>query len=171
MGKVDDLKDFCFLKGIKVDVVSQVIFGGEKVSTSLIKEKLASGQIEQANELLTLPYFITGEVKRDRQVGRKLGFPTANISLNAQKTPLKLGVYHTAVEIDGKRYNCITNFGARPTFGLNEVLTETYIDGFDGDLYGKTLSVYFKKFLRELIKFNSADELIAQLKKDLGNIK
>lgn len=170
-GRVNDLKDFCSKRGIKFEIVKQIEIKGQKISTSLIKEELSLGRIESANELLGSPYFITGEVIKDRQVGRCLGFPTANIPLNAQKLPLKLGVYHTLVELDGVKYDCITNFGARPTFGLNDVLTETYIDGFNGDLYGKSITVNFKRFLRDLIKFNSAEELKAQLKKDLGTIR
>ena len=170
-GTISTLVEFCKLNKIELQIINQVKMGEEKVSTSLIKEKLSLGKIEDANKLLGMPYFISGEVKKDRQVGRSLGFPTANVNLNSQKLPIKLGVYKTFVEIDGKIYKCITNFGARPTFDLADVLTETYIDGFCGDLYGKTLTIYFESFLRDLIKFNSADDLKLQLEKDLGTIK
>lgn len=170
-GTVSTLVEFCKLNEIELKIVNQVNLNGEKVSTSLIKKNLSLGKIEVANKLLGMPYFISGEVKKDRQVGRSLGFPTANVNLNSQKLPIKLGVYKTFVEIDGKTYKCITNFGARPTFDLDDVLTETYIDGFCGDLYGKTLTIYFESFLRDLIKFNSVDDLKLQLEKDLGAIR
>ena len=91
-------------------------------------------------------------MEKDRQVGRTLGFPTANIRYPSEKFSIKNGVYAGEAEIDGKVYKGIINYGSRPTFQNGEVWTETYFDGFDGDLYGKTLKIRFTKFLRGIQK-------------------
>ncbi|MBQ7373573.1 MAG: riboflavin biosynthesis protein RibF [Clostridia bacterium] len=171
LGDVNLLKKFCDEKGISLFVEDDALYNGEKISTTLIKKLLLNGDLKTANHLLNSPYQISGEVIKDRQVGRKLGFPTANVLIQEEKSPLKIGVYKTFVIIDGVRYNCITNYGARPTFLLEKVLTETYIDGFCGDLYGKNLTVYFTDFIRDCVKFESENQLISQLKEDLEKIR
>lgn len=171
LGNVDLLKCICKKYGVEVFVQEEIKSGKERVSTSKIKNLLCSGTIKEANSLLGSPYFIIGKVVKDRQVGKVLGFPTANVKIDGEKAPLKIGVYKTSVILDGKKYSCITNYGARPTFSLDEVLTETYIDGFSGDLYGKEITVYFEEYLRDCVKFDSVDELIKQLEKDLEKIR
>lgn len=170
-GNVALLKEFCNKNEIELVVVEDVYYESEKVSTTLVKKLLLSGDVKTANMLLTYPYEICGEVIKDRQVGRKLGFPTANVLIDKQKAPLKVGVYKTYVIIDGKKYNCITNYGSRPTYSLDSVLIETYIDGFSGDLYGKEITVYFTDYIRDCIKFDSEKQLIEQLKSDLEKIR
>ena len=154
-----------------VECVKLVTMEGEKISSSFIKECLKSGDVEKANLALGEEFFLMGEVFKDRGIGKALGFPTANILYPKEKFPIKLGVYETRVEIDGKEYRCITNYGARPTFEDHNVLTETYIDGFSGDLYGKRLTVRFVRFLRENQKFESIDALKGQLEKDIGRVR
>ena len=112
-----------------------------------------------------------GEVFKDRQVGRTIGFPTANVLYPQEKFPLKKGVYETKVEYNGVVYKGITNYGARPTFGNENVLTETYLDGFGGDLYGETLKIRFVRFLREIQKFESVELLKQQLEKDIKKVR
>ncbi len=170
-GKVTLLKEFCNKNSIELVVEDDVYFGNEKVSTTLVKKLLLGGDVKTANLLLTYPYEICGEVVKDRQVGRKLGFPTANVLINKQKAPLKVGVYKTYVIVDGKKYNCITNYGSRPTYSLDSVLIETYIDGFSGDLYGKEITVYFTDYIRDCVKFDSEKQLIEQLNCDLEKIR
>jgi riboflavin kinase/FMN adenylyltransferase len=121
--------------------------------------------------MLTHSFFLTGRVKKDRQIGRTMNFPTANIEYPKGKHPLKKGVYETRVTIGGKTYKCITNYGARPTFDEEKVTTETYLDGFDGDLYDKELTVEFIKYLRDIEKFNSVEELKDQLTKDIRRVR
>ena len=144
---------------------------GEKISSRAIKALLNEGEIPKANALLGENFFLVGEVVRDRQVGRTLGFPTANVLYPKEKFPLKQGVYETRVCLDGKAYKCITNYGARPTFDNAQVLTETYLDGFDGDLYGKTLKIEFVRYMRPVQKFGGVDELKEQLKKDIISVR
>lgn len=154
-----------------VEVESLLKIDGEKVSSSKIKEFLERGEIEKANRLLGTTFFVTGEVFQDRQIGRTLGFPTANIDYPKEKFALKKGVYETRVCIDGKEYKAITNFGARPTFDNEKTLTETYIDGFQGDLYGKKLQIQFVRFLREITKFENVEALKQQLEQDIRSVR
>ncbi len=154
-----------------VEVLPLLEIFGEKVSSSAVKGYLAKGDIPQVNALLGERFFLLGEVVKDRQVGRTMGFPTANILYPQEKFPLKQGVYETAVVLNGVEYRAITNYGTRPTFDNDKVVTETYLDGFEGDLYGKTLKVEFVRYLRGIEKFTNADALKAQLQKDIRRVR
>ena len=156
---------------VRVESLDLLEMYGEKISSRAIKSLLEQGEVEKANALLGEKFFLIGEVVKDRQIGRTLGFPTANISYPKEKFPLKQGVYETRVCVDGKAYKGITNYGARPTFDNTEVLTETYLDGFDGDLYGKILTVQFIKYLRDVKKFNCVEDLKEQLQKDIRRVR
>ena len=144
---------------------------GEKISSRAIKILLKDGEMQKANALLGQNFFLFGEVVKDRQIGRTLGFPTANIAYPKEKFPLKQGVYETRVCVENKLYKGITNYGARPTFDNAQVLTETYLDGFDGDLYGKTLKVEFVRYLRSVQKFAAVEDLKAQLQSDIRRVR
>ena len=162
------------LKGagqVCVEVVELFKMNGKKVSSREMKSFLQKGEVEKANELLEERFFLLGEVVKDRQIGRTICFPTANIAYPSDKFPLKKGVYETRVTYENVTYKGITNYGARPTFDDKSVLTETYLDGFSGDLYGKELKVEFVRFLREIEKFDSAQLLKAQLQKDIGRVR
>ncbi len=154
-----------------VEVLPLVEIDGEKVSSSAIKRLLDVGEMERANALLGERFFLIGKVEKDRQIGRTIGFPTANIAYPKNKFPLKKGVYETRVALDGKDYKAITNFGARPTFGDEKEWTETYLDGYDGDLYGRTLKIEFVRYLRDVAKFADVDELKTQLEYDIRRVR
>lgn len=156
---------------IPVEVQPLLTMDGEKVSARAIKRLLATGETARANERLGDDFFLIGRVEKDRQIGRTIGFPTANIVYPNGKFPLKTGVYESFVEVDGKGYKGITNYGARPTFDNIKVCTETYLDGFDGDLYGKELTVRFRRYLRDIKKFESATALKAQLDEDIRRVR
>ena len=156
---------------VSVEVEKLVKIDGEKVSSTRIKEYVASGGVEKANALLGERFFLIGDVFQDRQVGRTIGFPTANVLYPTDKYPLKKGVYETRVVVNGAEYKGITNFGHRPTFENESVLTETYLDGFDGDLYGKKLKVEFVRFLRDIQKFDDAAGLKKQLTEDIRRVR
>ena len=156
---------------VRVETISLVEMDGEKVSSTQVKTLLAQGEVEKAEKWLSHPFFLMGEVYADRKVGRTLGFPTANIRYPKGKFPLARGVYETRVTLDGKMYKGITNYGARPTFADETVVTETYLDGFDGDLYGQTLKVEFIKKLRDIRKFDNAEALKKQLEEDIGRVR
>ena len=102
-------------------------------------------------------------------MGKILGFPTANFNLEEARHKLKLGVYSGRVIIEKKEYKTIINYGNCPTFNQDNVLVETHILGYEGNLYGKKLTVYFTDYLREIQKFSSKEELLAQIQKDKEN--
>lgn len=157
--------------GANAEALPLLQIDGKKVSTYEIKNCLANGDVDGANALLGERFFLLGEVVKDRQVGRTLGFPTANVLYPKDKFPLKKGVYETRVTLDGKEYKGITNYGARPTFDDETCLTETYLDGFDGDLYGKQLRIEFVRYLREVEKFDGAEALKRQLQTDIRRVR
>lgn len=143
---------------------------GKKVSVSGIKRWLQEGKIESANRLLAEDYFIGGEVEHGREVGRSLGFPTANLSLAKEKFPILCGVYGGRAETDSGIYPAVINVGARPTFGLDEGKIEVHLKGFSGNLYGKTIRIFPAEYLRPIQKFSTEEELKNQLKKDIQRI-
>ena len=156
---------------VRVEIQSLMQMYGEKISSRAIKNLLMHGEVEKAGALLGESFFLIGEVVKDRQIGRTLGFPTANIAYPKEKFPIKQGVYETRICVDGKAYKGITNYGARPTFDNAQVLTETHLDGFDGDLYGGTLKIDFVRYLRPVQKFESVEELKAQLQSDIRTVR
>lgn len=158
-------------KTARVDVEEILTCNGEKISSTAVKQCLKDGDTVTANMLLGERFFLIGKVEEGRKVGRTLQFPTANIPYPEDKFALKKGVYETRVQIGENTYAGITNYGARPTFDNGQVLTETYLDGFSGDLYGKTLKVEFIRYLREIKKFDGADGLKAQLEEDIRRVR
>ena len=154
-----------------VEILPLVEKDGKKISSTTVKDCLEKGDVQAANLLLGESFFLIGKVKEDRKVGRTLGFPTANIAYPKEKFPLKKGVYETRVYVDGKQYKGITNYGARPTFDNEDVLTETHLDGFSGNLYGRTLKVEFIRYLRDIQKFDGVEELKSQLQADIQSVR
>ena len=156
---------------VRVEVEKLITANGEKISSSTIKAHVAAGDVEKANELLGEDFFLLGTIVKDRGVGKTIGFPTANAEYPKEKYPIKQGVYETRVCINGNEYKGITNYGNRPTFDNDATKTETFLDGFDGELYGKTLKIRFVRFLREIKKFESVAGLQAQLQEDRRRVR
>lgn len=167
----EDLKAFCEKENILFNETPKVSLNGNKVSSTLIRELLKNGDFNEANRLLTEPFSFEAEVVSGDKRGRTIGFPTVNQIYPETLLKLPFGVYETRVSFDDKIYKGITNIGIRPTFKLDFIISETYIDGFSGDLYGKKLRITPVKFIREEIKFSSVDELKKQIDLDLMNIK
>lgn len=153
-----------------VEILPLLLLNGEKISSTTIKTFLEKGDIPSANALLDEEFFLIGKVIKDRQIGRTIGFPTANILYPKDKFPVQSGVYETRAEIDGVVYKGITNYGARPTFENDRVLTETYFYNFNGDLYGRELKISFVRKLRNVQKFESVDALKKQLEEDIRQV-
>ncbi len=154
------------LAGIcSVDVVEPVCRNGQKISTTLVRSYLKENNVEQANELLSEDFFVEGTVVCGRHLGNRLGFPTANISVDGEKF-LPLGVYGATTVVNGKQYRVIVNIGQKPTFDLNCVNVEAHLLDFDGDLYGKKIKLSIRKFLRQTQRFENARALVTQLQKD-----
>lgn len=170
-GNAETLKAFCDEKGLELYVVDEVERNGKKVSASEIKKMLKDGDVRGANALLTQPYSISGEVIHGNKIGRKIGFPTANLTVPKGNCKLKQGVYKGVAVYRRKKYPCIINYGDKPTVGDNEISLEVYIDKFGKRLYGKILRVEFCEYLRDIKKFESLDELKKQLTKDKESLK
>lgn len=166
-GDVGLLERFCFSRGIALEVVGDVTADGRRISSTLIKQLLTEGDVAGAARLLSYPYFVSGTVVEGRKEGRKLGFPTANLVWPNDRICVKNGVYATTVTVEGHTFRGITNVGAAPTFGVFRELCETHIIGFDGDIYGRRITVAFDALLREQKKFASALLLKKQLAEDV----
>lgn len=149
-------------------VVKSVMLGRQRVSSSYIREKLASAQIEESNRMLGRRYVIEGIVIEGDKVGTELGFPTIN--LDTDYILLPEGVYKTTVEIDGEIYRSITYIGYRPTFSGKQKKVEAHIFDFNREIYGQQVKIYFEKKLRDDMKFESRLSLINQIKKDIENL-
>lgn len=141
---------------------------GVAISSTLVRNKLAQGDVASANAMLGYRYSLSGVVISGNRIGRTIGFPTANMSLY---DPLKLipavGVYSVAVEVQGKNYRGICNIGFRPTLndGRGQVI-ETHILDFDRDIYGMDIKLDFLARIRDEVKFSSLDDLKRQLESD-----
>lgn len=168
-GDVELLGSCCKTNDIDLHIVPFETAQGEKISTSKLKSFVKNGQVDLLNDYLTFPYFLSGEVVHARHKGTGIGFPTTNIAPDLSKLSLANGIYATFCEVDGKIYKSMTNVGTKPTFADNSVSIETYIMDFSGDLYGKNITVYFIKKMRDIIKFDSQSALIQQLDKDKIN--
>jgi len=142
------------------------------VSSTSIRDLLKKGKIKEANKLLSRNWVINGDVQRGRQLGKKLGFPTCNIDIN-NYVLAKPGVYSIKVTIEESKkiLNGIAYLGYRPTFEGKKLLLEVNLFGFNGNLYKKTLNVYFFNFIRRDKKFKNKISLITQMKKDLLKAK
>jgi riboflavin kinase/FMN adenylyltransferase len=151
--------------GIAVAVQPHVDIDERPVSSSAIRMALAEGQIAEATAMLGGPWFVTGEVIHGEKRGRDLGYPTANIRLDPE-CGLKHGIYAVRTEIDGRRIDGVASFGRRPTFDNGAPLLETFLFDFKGDLYGRTLDIAFIGFIREELKFDGIDALVAQMDDD-----
>ena len=151
------------------EVIPKDVMDGEVISSTRIRSLLNSGRVDQANRLLGYPFFFSGEIIHGAARGRKLGFPTLNVTIPPAKTRLPNGVYAVNVLIDGKKYASVTNIGVRPTFGLDEsgVVVESFLLDAAGDFYGKSIRLEFMKMLREEIRFPSADALKEQISRDI----
>ena len=151
-----------------VSIISPIVnLENVKISSTLVHELIKEGKIEEANEYLTRPYKILGEVKHGFKIGRTISYKTANIELSDLFNMPKNGVYATKVIINNKSYKSMTNVGVHPTINeLNKPLIETYIIDFDGDIYLQKVELEFYKYIREEKKFSSIEELKHQLIKD-----
>ncbi len=142
------------------------------VSSSLIRNLLEKGFLDKANNLLNRNWTIQGIVKKGRQIGKKIGFPTCNIDIK-DYVLAKPGVYAVRVlrKNSNKYLKGVANLGYRPTFNQRKILLEVHLFNFAGNLYNKLLSVEFLKFIRKETKFKNVNQLKAQIKKDLNIAK
>jgi len=169
-GDTELLKMFGEQYGFEVKVCEPEKLHGESVSSSRIRELIANGKIEIANELLGRSFSLCGTVCEGKHLGRTLGFPTANVFFSKKAVLPKNGVYKTLVTVDDDNYLAITNTGINPTVGGEELRTETYIPNFNGNIYGKEIKIEFLNFIREERKFETIDELKSQIQQDVDRM-
>jgi riboflavin kinase / FMN adenylyltransferase len=153
--------------GFAVEEIPRQDIEAMGVSSSKIRAALNAGQVETASRFLGRAYGLSGTVVKGRQLGRTIGFPTANLHID---DPNKLipanGVYAVTVEQGGQSYRGMTNIGTRPTVGGTTQTIETYIFDFDRDIYGESLTLHFRAWLRPEQKFDGLPALVAQLRHD-----
>ncbi len=148
--------------------VKDVTYGDEKVSTTRIKELLENGEVKLAADLLGRNYSVSGTVIHGADRGGKIiGYPTLNVRYGEDKYPVKHGVYKVKCAVGGVEYFGLANYGARPTFDENDPVLEVYLDNFSGEHYDETVTVEFLDYIRDIQKFENAEELAAQLSKDI----
>lgn len=165
-GSVGDLRRFAAERGIDLIVVDEVKSGGERVSSSRIKQLLGCGRTEEANTLLQRPFFIRGSVVHGRGVGHTFSVPTANVEVSPIKFLPTDGVYASVAIVGEREYYSVTNIGSKPSFGDFTRTVECHIIGLESDIYDKEITVELIKYLRPIRKFNSVDKLRAQIEED-----
>ena len=155
---------------IEIIQLEEYLIKRAHVSSSIIRNHIQNGSIDQVKNLLGYEYSITGKVIEGKQLGRTLGYPTANILPDdTNKLIPKKGVYNTCLVVNGKRYKAATSIGLNPTVEeRRDESIESYILDFEGDIYGESVCIEFKHFLREEKKFNSIDELISAMAADVA---
>lgn len=165
------LTSLCAARGIPVTVVPPVEMDGVIVSSTAVRQAIADGNLDVARRLLGYNYCLHLPVENGQKLGRRLGTPTINQVLPPDNLFPPFGVYASCAIADGKIYPAVTNIGRRPTVGAQAPLAETYIDGFSGDLYGQTVTVYPLRRLRNEQKFSTLEALKAQVQADAADAR
>lgn len=170
-GSLDDLVRVGPTLNLDVEQVPSVVVDGIRVSSTAIREALANGELDRATALLGRPYRMSGRIVRGRRVGRTLGYPTANVDLRRRQSAV-MGIFAVRVQglpegpVDG-----VASVGTRPTFDLAKPILEVHLFEFDRDIYGEYIHVDFIEHLRNEEKFESIDDLVAQMRLDEENAR
>jgi len=165
-GNFQLLQKISKVKNFITEQTNEVIVEGISVSSTKIRELLAEGNVKKANKLLGYNYSLRGEVVCGKQIGRKLGYPTANIKVDPIKLLPENGAYIVDVVLNDQQYGGMLSIGVNPTFEGTEKTVEVYILNFDKNIYKQNISVHFREFLHPEIKFESVEELIKKLDED-----
>lgn len=153
--------------GIEVMVVPSVIIDGGPVSSTRVRALIGRGDVADAANLLGRKFALRGTVVAGNQIGRTIGFPTANIRTAPRQLIPARGVYAVEAVVGGVTYGGVCNIGSRPTFGFSDVTVEVHLLGFQGNIYGETLDVVFCRKLRDEMVFESPEKLAEQIRSDL----
>lgn len=157
--------------GFSLFVSNPVIIDNEVVSSTLIRELIKSGDIDECDKFLGRNYASRGKVVVGNRLGKSIGFPTSNIMIDESMVTPPNGVYITYLKYNGVRYPSITNVGVKPTIGEFKKNMETHIFNFNKELYDKTVEIEFIEMMRPEAKFSSLDELISQIRNDCDKAK
>ncbi len=152
-------------RGIDFLQLPAVKDGDITVSSTMIRRLLFEGDFKRVKAFLGRPWSVNGVIIEGNKLGHNLGFPTINIEPSVS-LPLRNGVFACQLDLDGEIYKGVSNIGIKPTFGGEKLKVEMNIFDFDQDIYGRFVKVFPQKFIRDEVKFNSVDELRAQINKD-----
>lgn len=166
-GSADWLRE----RGHQVDVVPPFVVEGRELHSSEVRRLITAGEVESANRLLGREYAMAGPVEAGDRVGRRLGFPTANISIEPNKLVPALGAYAGRVHAAEGEFVAALSVGYRPTFGGTQLRVEAFLLDFEGDLYQRRLELRFIKYLHPDIKFPNPEALVRQLKQDVSDTR
>jgi riboflavin kinase / FMN adenylyltransferase len=169
-GGIESLKRMGRTYGFEVGIVEAVQVNGVVVSSSAIRDLVASGRIEEAAGLLGRHYMIEGEIVHGAKRGQRLGFPTANLRTANELVP-GYGVYAVLAVVEDRLFKAVASIGVRPTFDSGPLSVEVYLFDFQGDIYGKHMEVTFIKHLRGEEKFTDVEALVRQIKKDVEDAR
>ena len=171
-GNIELLQKMAGEYGFEVVVVDDVEVDGIKVSSSVIREQISSGDVSAAGHYLGYPYYLKGQVISGQQLGRKLGFPTLNLQYPDELCKPHFGVYASQVLHGGECLQAVSSVGIRPTVNSQDhnVLLETYVYDREFNLYGEEITVELLSFIRDEIKFASVEELRQQVERDKQNV-
>lgn len=165
-GDVDTLRGLCAQSGMSLEIVAPIESDAAMVSSTRIRKLVSSGHLAEAVEMLGHPYDLAGLVVEGAQRGRTIGFPTANLADIPTLVPGD-GVYAGFCELEGRQYECAVNVGQNPTFNEGRTKVEIHVMDWAADLYGQQLAVSLIAEIREVRQFESADELILQIERDI----
>lgn len=171
-GSIKELTVLSDLYGFNIEMIPSQVFDHVAVSSTKIRKLLASGEIEKVNHYLGYSFFLSGKVIRGNAIGKTIGFPTANISIeDKSKLHPADGVYAVQVVLEENEYRGMMNIGSKPTVDGNKKSLEVYILDFSGDIYGKELKIKFITRIREEKKFENLDALKQQLLIDKNKVQ
>jgi riboflavin kinase/FMN adenylyltransferase len=165
------LKDIGEKQGFSVNIVDQVSNSGIRVSSTAIREAISSGNVAVAANYLGRLFRLEGKVTKGAGIGRKLGFPTANLDVKENRLIPGDGIYATWAYVGGTRYKSATSIGFRPTFDGNDHTIEVHIIDFDQDIYDRHIEIEFFEYIREEVRFNSEKQLVDQMGLDINQTR
>lgn len=170
-GTAENLADFCQQRKLPYCIVPQQIVDDIRVSSTHIRQLLLSANVEEANHFLGHPHYLSGKVIAGKGLGRTIGVPTANVEVPKGVLLPKNGVYACAACFGEEVYPAVTNVGTCPTVNGDHITVEAWLLDFEGDLYGQELVLAFYRYLRPEKKFNSLDELKAEIEKNAAETR
>lgn len=169
-GNIKLLQELSTQYGFSLEIVNPIKLDDVRISSTYIRKLISDGNVEDVYKYLGRNYKLSGEVIHSKKLGRTIGFPTANISINENMIVPKIGIYATKVYISGETYYGATNVGYNPTVNGENLSIETNILEFNEDIYGKIITIEFLERIRDEKKFNGIEELKSQLKKDTNYV-
>lgn len=171
LGDAEKLRGFCAQRNLPCVILPEQTLEGIRISSTYIRRQIETGDMATAVRFLGHPHILTGTVVPGKQLGRRLGFPTANLRLPEGLAIPRFGVYACRCWVDGRVHAAVTNVGIRPTVSGSGITVEPWILDYEGDLYDREITLDFYKFLRPEEKFPSLEALRAQILRDAENTR